>query len=343
MTAATPVKALAATAGIHAPDPPRILYNLQLLRAYAALSVAGFHFALVPAASVPWRFGSFGVDLFFVLSGYIIAYSKARDARRFLIRRALRVLPAYWIVTSLGAMLVLLAMPFGDALAWYGRSLLFLTGPDGRPPIIFVGWTLVYELAFYLSYAVALRLAGSRAPLFAMAALCSIAYGPQVVGLSSRTWPLLVEFALGLLVYLLAGRSRWAPRSPAPALLLVIGGAALLHGFEGWIHGRDGAIADQVRSVALGLPAAAVVLGLVWLEQAGVAIRSRFPIALGAASYAIYLLHPLVFSFVLSVPAAALEVRLAIFAGLMGATIAVSLFFYRHVEFPLLRWLRRHR
>ena len=206
------MNAPASTREADAADPARTLNNLQVLRAYAALSVAGFHFALVPAASFPWHFGSFGVDLFFVLSGFIIAYSTAQDQRHFLLRRAFRVLPAYWIVTSLGAILALLTMPVADALAWYGQSLLFLTGPGGRPPIIFVGWTLVYELIFYLIYGLALRVAGSRAPLFAMLALALIAYGTRAVGLAPRTWPLLIEFALGLAVYLLGERSRSTPK-----------------------------------------------------------------------------------------------------------------------------------
>ena len=123
-------------------------------------------------------------------------------------------------------------------------------------------------------------------------------------------------------------------------MLLIIGGIALLYAFERLIHGSDGSMADRVRLFVLGVPAAAVVLGLVGLERAGYAIRSRFPTALSAASYAIYLLHPLVFSFVLSFRAGTLEVRLAIFAGLMTATIAVSLLFHSWVEAPLIQSLR---
>lgn len=321
---------------------PMLMFdNLQGLRAYAALSVASFHFALIPAASVPWRFGSFGVDLFFVLSGFIIAYSTTRDPRRFLIHRAFRVLPSYWIVTSLGGLLALLSLPVAVALGWYGQSLLFLTGPEGRPPIIFVGWTIIYELAFYLVYAIVLRVGGRRAPLLAIVVLLILAYGVHAVGLSARTWPLLVEFTFGLAVFLTVERAGLKPVHGAWAALLVVAGLFTLYALEGLIHGRDGSIADQVRVVALGVPSAAVVLGLILLEQAGFALRSRFVLGLGAASYAIYLLHPLVFSFVLPLPAGSAGMRGAIFAVLLTATIAVSVPFHVGIETPLIRYLRR--
>lgn len=319
---------------------PQVFYNLQALRAFAAVNVALFHFALIPAASVPWHYGSFGVDLFFVLSGFIIAWSSRDDHRHFLAHRVIRVLPPYWIVTCLLGLLVLLAMPAAPALGWIGRSLLFLYGADGRPPILFVGWTLVYELVFYLVYAVALRAGLGRAPAIAIIALFALAYGGRLTGVTARDWPLLAEFAFGLAI--LQWVDRRAVASPrALSMALVVAGTALLYAFEPSLHGREGAAADQMRVVTLGLPAAAVVLGLLQLERTGIAVRSRFVLALGAASYALYLLHPLVFSFVLPFPAGPLALRLVIFTVLLVITIGVSLGFHAWIEVPLLRILRR--
>lgn len=320
---------------------PQVFYNLQALRAFAAIHVALFHFALIPAAAVPWHYGSFGVDLFFVLSGFIIAWSSKENHRHFLAHRVIRVLPPYWIVTCLLGLLVLLAMPAAAALGWIGRSLLFLYGADGRPPILFVGWTLVYELVFYLVYAVALRSGPRRAPALAIVALFVLAYGGRRIGIAARDWPLLAEFAFGLAIFLWIDRRSSSP----PGIIstaLVIAGAALLYTFEPSLHGREGAAADQMRVVALGLPAAAVVLGLLQLERTGIAVRSRFVLALGAASYALYLLHPLIFSFVLPFPAGPLAQRLVIFTVLLVVTIGVSLGFHAWIEMPLLRILRKH-
>ncbi len=156
------------------------------MRAYAALSVLVFHFTLVPAMKLPINSGSFGVDVFFVLSGFIIAWSADKDVRHFLVHRLIRVLPTYWIVTSLGFAMILLAMPLADALGWYGQSLLFLTRADGRPPIIFVGWTLVYELAFYLLYAVLLKVSRGAAPYLCIAILAVLAWGLDRYGVPMR-------------------------------------------------------------------------------------------------------------------------------------------------------------
>jgi exopolysaccharide production protein ExoZ len=329
------------SAELPADAAPAVFYNLQALRAYAAINVAVFHFALIPASSVPWHYGSFGVDLFFVLSGFIIAWSTRAGHRHFLINRAIRVLPAYWIATCLFGLLLLLAMPADDALGWIGRSLLFLYGPDGRPPILFVGWTLVYELVFYLVYAVALRAGWRRAPIAAIVALFALAYGGRLTGITPRDWPLLVEFAFGLAIFLWVDRTS-APLHLAVSMVLVGAGAILLFVFEPSLHGQVGMAADQMRVARLGLPAAAVVLGLVQIERADMAARSRFVLALGAASYALYLLHPLVFSFVLPFPAGPLALRFVIFTALLAVTIGVSLSFHAWVELPVLRVLRRN-
>ncbi|MBW6527913.1 acyltransferase [Sphingomonas sp. RHCKR7] len=323
-----------------ASTPPDLFYNLQALRGFAAISVATFHLARIPAASVPWPYGSFGVDLFFVLSGFIIAWSTRAGHHGFLMHRAIRVLPNYWIATCLFGVIVLIAMPTDAALGWIGRSLFFLHGPDGRPPLLFVGWTLVYELVFYLLYAGALRAGSRRAPFLAIAALLVLAYGGRLIGVTSRDWPLLIEFAFGLAIFLWVDR-RPTPFPPDAAVALVFVAAALLYILEPGLHGQDGGAADQIRVAALGLPAAAVVLGLVQLERAGLALRSRSALALGAASYAIYLLHPIVFSYVLSVVPGSSARRFAIFTLLLAITIGVSQAFRIWIEVPMLRFMRR--
>jgi exopolysaccharide production protein ExoZ len=330
-----------------------MLRNLQALRAFAALSVVFFHFSLVPASAMPWHYGSFGVDLFFVLSGFIIAYSATRDSRHFLAHRLIRVLPTYWIVTTLGAAICLLGMPALGVLDWWGQSLAFLTRADGRPPIIFVGWTLVYELAFYLIYSLALISGRKAAPYLAIALLLAVAFVPPLLvpyvpaaGAALlpwlRPWPLLVEFTYGLLIFLAtqplttpSRARRWL------GLSLTLAGLVLIYFFDGSILGLKGLELDAHRVAGMGLPAAAIVLGLVLMEKSGWSIKSRIVLALGAASYAIYLLHPPVFFFVLNLPPGPFQARLEVFAILTVATVLLSLGFYYAIEAPLLRLLRR--
>ncbi len=330
-----------------------MLKNLQALRAYAALSVVFFHFSLVPASAMPWHFGSFGVDLFFVLSGFIIAYSAERDSRHFLAHRLIRVLPAYWIVTTLGAAMCLLAMPAAAALGWWGQSLLFLTSPEGRPPIIFVGWTLVYELAFYLIYSAALTTGRKTAPFAAIAMLLALAFAlplasPALSGTLPaasavlRPWPLLIEFAFGLLIFLITKPVKeGGPMLRGAGVALLVLGLVLIHVFDSSARG-DVSLAQEYRRVpALGIPAALTVLGLVLLEIGGWALKNRIVLALGAASYAMYLLHPLVFAMVLGLKPGPFPEHVKIFAILTVVTVLLSLGFYYALEAPLLRLLRR--
>ena len=318
--------------------------NLQALRAYAALSVLVFHFTLVPAMMLPINSGSFGVDVFFVLSGFIIAWSADKSTHHFLLHRLIRVLPTYWIVTTLGFGMTLLAMSLPDALGWYGQSLLFLTRADGRPPIIFVGWTLLYELFFYVIYAGALRLGARLAPWLCVVLFGALAYGLDRMGAPMRPWPLLAEFAYGLAIFLFVkaiGPSGGGAASRWLALLLVAGGLFALYWFEPEIKGAIDLAHQMRRAIVLGLPSAAIVLGLILLERAGWRTNSRIVLALGNTSYALYLLHPLFFAVFLQMKPGDTVHRVELFAGLAAVTALIAWLFYRVIEAPLIRLLRR--
>jgi exopolysaccharide production protein ExoZ len=323
--------------------------NLQALRAFAALSVVFFHFSLVPASAKPWHFGSFGVDIFFVLSGFIIAYSADRDSRHFLTHRLIRVLPTYWIVTSLGAAICALGMPWQQAAGWWGQSLAFLTRADGRPPIIFVGWTLVYELAFYLIYTSALTAGRKAAPYVAMGILAVLAFALPFVPVSLpgadavlRPWPLLIEFTYGLAIFIVTKQlTRESAARARLGLGLALAGLVLIYVFDGVLLAVKGPEHDHLRVAAMGIPAAMIVFGLALAEKGGWRLKNKVVMALGASSYAIYLLHPPVFFFVYNLKPGPFQLRLEIFAALTMATLILSLGFYYAVESPLLRFLRR--
>ncbi|HEX8644779.1 MAG TPA: acyltransferase [Allosphingosinicella sp.] len=315
-----------------------MLTNLQALRALAAIGVVVFHFGLLPATSVPFTVGAAGVDLFFVLSGFIIAHSSARSARHFLAHRLIRVLPAYWIATAIAALFTLQALAGGEALDWLVQSLFYLPGPGGRPALIFVAWTLVYELVFYLLYWVALRCGPERAPLVALPALL-------VLGLASLPgapgpWPLLLEFAIGVGIFLLAERTGALRRVPGAAgLAFAALGLALLPALP--LLGYIPVDYDSgARVLCWGLPAGAVVLGLVAAERGGLAIRSRFVLLLGAASYAIYLLHPIAVGQLLQLPPPTPPLNWLYCGAAVVVTVGIAVVFHLWVEAPMLRGLR---
>jgi exopolysaccharide production protein ExoZ len=316
-----------------------MLANLQALRALAAIAVVVFHFGLMPPTSVPFHVGAAGVDLFFVLSGFIIAHSSARDRRHFLSHRLIRVLPAYWIATVIAAAFTLQNIAAPEAFDWLVQSAFYLPGPGGRPALIFVAWTLVYELVFYLLYWSALRFGTRRAPLIALPLLLLLGLA-QLPG-APGPWPLLLEFAIGVGIFLLTERLGALRFVPGAAGLALAGlGLALLPALP--LLGRhEPADYDSLSRVLVsGLPAGAVILGLIAAERKGLAIRSKTVLLLGAASYAIYLLHPIMVGQLLQLPPAQPPLSWLYCAAAVIVTIGLAVLFHLLLEAPLLRWLR---
>lgn len=316
-----------------------MLSNLQAARALAAIGVVIFHFGLMPATSLAFTIGASGVDLFFVLSGFIIAHSSARSARHFLIRRLIRVIPAYWIATLIAALVTLQSLAPSDAFDWLVQSLFYLPGPEGRPALIFVAWTLVYELAFYLLYRLALAFGARAAPLLALGLLLMLAL-IELPGLPGP-WPLLLEFALGVGIYLAVERYQLPNKLlGAPGLVLALVGLTLLLTLPGMM-GYDPDDYDSVgRVLNWGVPAAAIILGLVVAEQGGFAVRNRLILLLGAASYAIYLLHPIALGQLMQLPANPPPFSWALCLLALAVTVLLSVAFHLLIEVPLLRTLR---
>ena len=316
-----------------------MLANLQAVRALAAIGVVLFHFGLLPATQLPFGIGASGVDLFFVLSGFIIAHSSARSARHFLAHRFIRVVPAYWIATLIAALFTLQALDPAEASGWLVQSLFYLPGPGGRPALIFVAWTLVYELAFYLLYWLALRFGPRRAPWIALPLLLVLG----LVGLPAAPgpWPLLLEFAIGVGIFLLSERLTAFPAVRGSAGLALAGLGALLLPAQPLLTLYDPDDYQGLgRVLCWGLPSGAIVLGLVVAERRGLAIRSKAVLLLGAASYALYLLHPVVVGQLLQLPAAQPPLTWLYCLAAAIMTIGLSVAFHLAIEAPLLRRLR---
>jgi peptidoglycan/LPS O-acetylase OafA/YrhL len=316
-----------------------MLSNLQAVRALAAISVVLFHFGLMPATGLPFRIGASGVDLFFVLSGFIIAHSSARSSRHFLARRLIRVIPAYWIATLIAALFTLQSLDLSAASDWLLQSLFYLPSTEGRPPLIFVAWTLVYELAFYLLYCFALAFGARVAPIVALSVLLMLAlvHLPGTPG----PWPLLLEFAMGIGIYLSVERYTLFLRVPGSAGLVVatIGLVLLLT-----LPGVAGYNPDDYESVGRvlcwGFPAGIIILGLVAAEHGGFAVRNKLILLLGAASYSIYLLHPIGIGQLVQLPANPPPLSWALCLFAVGVTVCVSVAFHLLVETPMLNRLR---
>ncbi len=293
---------------------PRKLDLLQCGRAIAAISVAGFHAAermnkhgFHGAAPDLFRFGNLGVDLFFVISGFIIFFIHAKDIGRphrlatYAYRRATRIYPLYWILFALVVPLYFVFPSAGDGTARDPASILrcLLLLPNHTGQIIGVAWTLVYEISFYAIFA--LLILGGRWGMVVVAAwglmVVTSRLGHRVdLGYFNAFFGLrFIEFAIGAAVFY-ASR-RFVPRGGM--IIAACGLAVLFLGGLVWRPLGQALSVDPSRIVLAGLLSGVVIFGLVVADMRAVGARTSSAlaaplIALGDASYSIYLFHWLI-------------------------------------------------
>ena len=345
-----------------------MIYNLQILRALAAYLVFLTHFGPYAAPILPrpdlFTVGAVGVDIFFVLSGFIMFVSTAGRGEPpggFLLRRAARVVPVYWLVTGGIALILMTGLrPIGitDFRPEYLlQSLLFMPFARGGyiEPLNSVGWTLNYEMFFYVVFAALLPIANLARRTLAAAALF---IGLALLGLlplpglywAFYTKPIVIEFAAGIalgyaylrLAALPAGFPvrRAAGAACAAAGLLVLGCAII-----GDAYGASPELTGFGRPLVWGSAATLIVGAMLLLERGGVTLRSRWLLSQGNASYSFYLVHNLMLhtaAKIASVVAAPGLPRVAlIFLIAFAASAAIGEGLFRHVEAPLGAALRR--
>ena len=324
---------------------PATILSVQYLRAAAALAVVVFHAMESTATKFP--VGAAGVDVFFVISGFIMwtltAPAQIRGSA-FLWRRFIRIAPPYWIATLLAAALAVVrpgflwAPPFDAADLL--RSLAFVPYMDdwGRTyPVLVQGWTLNYEMFFYLVFAAALfaplrwRLAGLSVFFLALAAagLLMVHRGPAA---ATYTDLQVLEFVMGAWLGEAWLRGRLGGVRLGVALI-----ATALAAFAAtqMLGLREG----PWRVLYWGLPALGLVSGGLCLERAGLIGRWRIPKALGDGSYSIYLFHLFALAVVDRVLAQA-PIALRVGAGTVAAAAAGYVLFLA-LERPMTAALRR--
>lgn len=257
----------------------------------------------------PWSaiFFAGGVDIFFVISGFIMYTISSADfgtpgaAKYFLLRRLIRIAPPYWIFTTamIAAALIFSghvthsSLDPGHVLA----SFLFLpyTNPYGQAyPVLMLGWTLNYEAYFYAVFALAL-LFPRKLGLLLLFAVIGV---PAAFGMAGKVemmpfsyWanPIVFEFLFGIGLAMLRDSGWRFPRGGGAAVIAL--GFGLM-----WLMEQQGIAGNywQLRIFWMGLPALLICGGVVLAppstHQPGWTRRQLA--LLGDASYSIYLSHP---------------------------------------------------
>lgn len=292
----------------------RRIESLQCLRGLAALAVVLFHLRGVEIKYLQGpmvldalaRYADAGVDLFFVVSGFVMTtiaagrYAKVGESERFLVKRAWRVLPMYWIFTTL--VVVLMAMiPSLVNSSYAGQSVLasYLLIPHGQLPVLTVGWTLVHEMYFYAVFAGIIAFVPERmvpAVLLLWAALIAAAAGiAPMPGTPAHTLavnPLTYEFIAGALLGLywrhIPAWMAW-PLLAAGAATAIVAAATLP-------ESGPATISVGTRVVCFGSASVLLLAGAIRLEANGGLHAPRWLSLLGDSSYSLYLTHIFVIS-----------------------------------------------
>ena len=332
--------------------PPRLAY-VQYLRAGAALCVVLLH-ALNESARLGWpadspAFLNGGVDVFFVISGFVMWISTASrpvSPLAFMRSRLLRIVPLYWVVSGF-MLLVLLVRPdllrSARLVPWHAAAS-FLMLPAANPatramqPLLIAGWTLNLEMLFYVLFAAFLavparwRLGGTIAALVMLVGAGQAFDLPPA--LAFYTQDVMLEFGYGLALGWCFRAARTVSASTAVMLLAA--------GCLGMVAAPSLYGDALPRCVPFGMPALLLVAGAVFLERASAPARSRMWLLLGDASYSLYLTHPIVLAALvtlwrmLRVPSrGSLVVGFALVA--VPACAVVAVLVHRWVERPLMR------
>ena len=331
--------------------------TIQALRFVAALLVVITHATLytherLDDSLAVWHFGEVGVNVFFTISGFVMIVSTRalagdRDGwKYFAMRRAIRIVPIYWLATTLN-LLALLAIP-GAVLhsklepSSVVLSYLFLpsTNSDGRvEPLLGVGWTLTFEVFFYALFALALYL--RRSPL----TLCGGVLIVLSVGSIARDgdWPAATVYFNPIVLYFLIGMviASYALDRQVKHCALRLAGILLLFTAVRLATAASNDDLDVWRDLGQHFAVTGVLLAAVTLEPA---LSGRLPrpvLYLGDASYSLYLFHPMIAPLVpvvlnkVGIRVPALSVVLCVVAAIIGSVVI-----YRFVEGPSVRWLQ---
>ena len=333
-----------------------VIHNLQILRAIAAGMVVFVHFdQLFQNIGLP-PFNGGGVDIFFVISGFIMVYTTTNRADvtpfSFMADRITRIVPVYWALTF-AAFGIALLFPtlFEETRANWNeliKSLLFIPFVKSGgtvAPLLFVGWTLNYEMFFYLLFALGLalrnRTLGAAAVIVSLICLAVIGRMHLTLGVMMQfyTSMVMLSFVSGMIIGLL--HRRIPPTAPL-SLKMVVAVTALTA--LGAVSVLPSIFPDTPSFIVCGLPATLLVGGAVALERWGWVVYARWCLLLGNASYAIYLVHPFLAQAAQKLAAkwpVNAEVSVMFIVTALAGSFVAGIITHQFVERPLSRMCRR--
>lgn len=359
-------------------QPGGPIEGIQILRAVAALCVLFGHLQQhvvslakgVGESRAPWLSwaGGFGVDLFFCISGFIIVLSARKVMGQpgagmdFMVRRLIRVVPLYWLATCAYLPIFLFGASTAGRDVWLPLlvSMAFVPYPvfgdwAAPYPLLTLGWTLNYEMWFYVSMAVVMGLARQRVVLWTALWMGSmVALGgvlePEHRQLFFWSRPIVLEFVVGAAMGMAHARGGLRLGGAWACCLVAVAVSWVVLDPFGMTTTSGPTPNDFVRLAAWGAPAVLILLAVVASPAVVGLARHRVAaplVRLGDASYSLYLLHPFVLIVLgkvwVATPLHALLPWWALACLSVGVAWGVARLSHRWVELKVSAWLGRHR
>lgn len=347
--------------------------SILLLRAIAAIFILLFHITSVVQTRFNYRFlfgffetGHYGVDLFFVLSGFLLyitykkRFGKKEEIKRYLFRRFIRIYPAYWILCLSILLLYFFWKPLfvqGNIYdIWYFFSVfsIFPHGPEITSPV----WYLKHQIFLYMFFTLFFIIKRQEIIMKLIAVYVFAIFGylyivhvipfPKVIYDFTSIWfsPYVLEFIIGLFIGWLSNKYFFNLKI---SLYLIIYGFFLLIFFHNFFHFllKSDYYVNSLRWVTYGVPFACIILGLVKYESQRPVWIPSVVLAIGKSSYIIYISQMVIIQSIFTKTAdmiskdASKVVLNSISIITILLTIAFSFLFYTYIEKNVVNMLQK--
>lgn len=339
----------------------RKIFSIEAVRGVAALLVVFFHaaeglhhFFQQKAFRDFFMIGQKGVDLFFVLSGFIIFYAHHQDIGkpnrlgRYLWRRFSRIYPTYWAACAIALLFYALqGRVNGEEFNTQNILQSFFLYPNDTKSLIAVSWTLTFEIFFYTIFALLIFNQSLGKLCFGIWSCSLLAASlfdlKPIFPLNYVLNPRNLEFFFGITaaVSLLYFQKKFTLKHACFGILLFFG-------FAFWdqsLLAEKGNTYHLLAALIFGMSASLILVGIVSDEWKKKWSLPPFLLLLGTASYSIYLIHvPALLFFFKAIQTLSLQEKFPgefwmILSGIFGT--GVGLVFYYLVERPIRSFLTR--
>ncbi len=331
-----------------------MINSIQILRIVAAFGVVMAHYELFGL-----RAGGFGVDIFFIISGFIIAFVVNYSTKVFMKKRIARVVPLYAFATLLTTALALIKPEWfknvivnSEAVI---KSLLYIPYRiESSGPILSLGWTLNNEMFFYIIMAICILLVKNKKYLALICGLIVLVIFVILNLIQTDSYilnfyasGLLPEFVMGILAYFIWKYLKKNENKTTQNLLIGLAIVSLIFMIYVDLTGEFKVIS---RNIWRGIPSFFVVLGTLMCEKYinSESKFTKFFVEMGDASYVMYLFHPYVLFGLERIvypkvfgSTESVFIELVKFSIMVILLFVVCLYLYRFLDKPMAKYTRK--